>query len=140
MVDHLAWAQGYRDRAAKCQLSAKNTSSAEFGECYRLLEKYYLMLANLEEDFGRRQVASFMPLVSLKEVERKLAFPKQADKPIASPREPGNEPASLKENERPGESQPPALSVTARMAAVRQLQGSSSLAGPSQMSVPPSAA
>jgi len=58
MVDHLGWAQAYRDRAAKCQLSAKNTSSAEFGECYRLLEKYYLMLANLEEDFGRRQVAS----------------------------------------------------------------------------------
>ena len=57
MVDHFAWAQGYRDRAAKCQLSAKNTSSTEFGECYRLLEKYYLMLANLEEDFGRREVA-----------------------------------------------------------------------------------
>ena len=54
MVDHLAWAQGYRDRAAKCQLSAKSTSSVEFGECYRLLEKYFLMLANLEEDFGRK--------------------------------------------------------------------------------------
>jgi hypothetical protein len=38
MVDHLAWAQGYRDRAAKCQVSAKSTSSVEFGECYRLLE------------------------------------------------------------------------------------------------------
>ena len=61
MVDHLAWAQGYRDRAAKCQVSAKSTSSVEFGECYRLLEKYYLMLANLEEDFGRKQVAALMP-------------------------------------------------------------------------------
>lgn len=73
MVDHLAWAQGYRDRAARCQLSAKNTSSAEFGECYRLLEKYYLMLANLEEDFERRQLASLMPPVSLKEAEKKSA-------------------------------------------------------------------
>jgi len=138
MVDHLAWAQGYRDRAAKCQLSAKSTSSAEFGECYRLLEKYYLMLANLEEDFGRRQVATFMPPVSLKEVERKLAFSKKAHKPTVSPREPGEEPASLKENEMRAENQPPALSVTARMAAVRQLQGSSPPTGPSQISVRPS--
>jgi hypothetical protein len=31
-------------------VSAKNTSSAKFGECYRLLAQHYLVLANLEED------------------------------------------------------------------------------------------
>jgi hypothetical protein len=55
MSDHLASAQRYRDRAAKCELSAKNTSSIEFGECYRLLAQHYLVLANLEEDCARRQ-------------------------------------------------------------------------------------
>jgi hypothetical protein len=58
MVDHLQWAQGYRNRAVKCQLSAKNTSSREFGDCYQLLSQYYNMLASLEEDFARRQMAS----------------------------------------------------------------------------------
>jgi hypothetical protein len=99
MVDHLAWAQGYRNRAAKCQLSAKNTSSVEFGGCYRLLEKYYIMLANLEEDFERRQLVS---------LELPVA-PKEADKQAAS----------LKKREMRLESQPPAPSVTARMPAVR---------------------
>jgi hypothetical protein len=55
MPDHLASAQRYRDRAAKCELSAKNTSSIEFGECYRLLAQHYLVLANLEEDCARRR-------------------------------------------------------------------------------------
>jgi hypothetical protein len=55
MSDHLASAQRYRDRAAKCELSAKNTSSIEFGECYRLLAQHYLVLANLEEDCARRR-------------------------------------------------------------------------------------
>jgi 2-keto-3-deoxy-galactonokinase len=59
MADHIATAQryrarGYRARAAKCELSAKATSSAEFGECYRLLAKHYLVLANLEEDCAQR--------------------------------------------------------------------------------------
>ncbi len=49
MVDHLAWAQGYRERAAKCLLAAKNTTSAKFGECYELLAQHYALLANLEE-------------------------------------------------------------------------------------------
>ncbi|HTE77932.1 MAG TPA: hypothetical protein VK653_14540 [Xanthobacteraceae bacterium] len=57
MVDHLAWAQGYRNRAAKCQVAAQSTSSIEFNECYRLVAQYYLMLANLEEDFVRRDAA-----------------------------------------------------------------------------------
>jgi hypothetical protein len=54
MGDHIAAAQRYRVRAAKCELSAKNTSSVGFGECYRLLAKQYLVLANLEEDCARR--------------------------------------------------------------------------------------
>ena len=60
MSDHQAAAQRYRDRAAKCELSAKNTSSIEFGECYRLLAQHYLVLADLEEElvwklkFGHR--------------------------------------------------------------------------------------
>jgi hypothetical protein len=54
MADHIATAQRYRARAAKCELSAKSTSSAKFGECYRLLAKHYLVLANLEEDCAQR--------------------------------------------------------------------------------------
>ena len=55
MADHIAAAQRYRARAAKCELSAKSTSSAEFGECYRLLAQHYLVLANLEEDCAHRR-------------------------------------------------------------------------------------
>jgi len=55
MADHIAAAQRYRARAAKCELSAKNTSSAEFGECYRLLARHYLVLANREEDCAHRR-------------------------------------------------------------------------------------
>ena len=139
MVDHLAWAQGYRDRAAKCQLSAKNTSSVEFGECYRLLEQYYLMLANLEEDFRRRQVAVLMPPVSPQEVDKKLALAKQAGKPAVSPKQP-NGSTSLKEDEVRPEDQSAALSVSARMLAVRQLQASTPSGKPLPMPVPPSAA
>jgi UDP-N-acetylglucosamine pyrophosphorylase len=58
MVDHLAWAEGYRNRAARCQLSATNTSSTKFGNCYRLLSQYYIQLASLEENFERRQIDS----------------------------------------------------------------------------------
>jgi hypothetical protein len=54
MADHIATAQRYRARAAKCELSAKSTSSVKFGECYRLLAKHYLVLANLEEDCAQR--------------------------------------------------------------------------------------
>jgi hypothetical protein len=123
MVDHLAWAQGYRDRAAKCQLLAKSTSSVEFGECYRLLEKYYLMLATLEEDFGRKQVAALMPPVSLKEAEQKTIFAKQVEKPVDK---------SAVSLDRRSEDESPTLSVTARMLAVRQLQAP--LAGSTSMS------
>jgi hypothetical protein len=51
MADHIATAQRYRARAAKCELSAKNTSSTGFGECYRLLAQHYLVL---EEDCANR--------------------------------------------------------------------------------------
>jgi hypothetical protein len=54
MADHIATAQRYRARAAKCELSAKNTSSEKFGECYRLLAQHYVVLANLEEDCAHR--------------------------------------------------------------------------------------
>jgi len=49
MADHIAAAQRYRARAAKCELSARNTSSTKFGECYRQLAQHYL-----EEDCARR--------------------------------------------------------------------------------------
>ena len=54
MVDHLAWAERYRDRAAECQSTAKHTSSISFGNCYRVLADHYILLSNLEEDFARR--------------------------------------------------------------------------------------
>ena len=54
MADHIAAAQRYRARAAKCELSARNSSSTKFGECYRQLAQHYLVLANLEEDCARR--------------------------------------------------------------------------------------
>src|SRR6266571_679270 len=96
MSDHLASAQRYRDRAAKCELSAKNTSSIEFGECYRLLAQHYLVLANLEEDCARRR-----PLP-----------PRHAD----------NKPADNKPADNRPTDKPSAPAVSARMFAVRQLQ------------------
>jgi hypothetical protein len=57
MADHLARARALRRRAAECQLAAQNSGSAKFGECYRLLEKHYYLLAKLEEDFFDRQDA-----------------------------------------------------------------------------------
>jgi len=57
MLDHLAWAKSYRDRAAKCRSSAKETTSAGFEECYRLLADHYILLADLEEDYARRSAA-----------------------------------------------------------------------------------
>jgi len=54
MADHIAAAQRYRARAAKCELSAKSTPSAKFGECYRLLAQHYMVLASLREDCAHR--------------------------------------------------------------------------------------
>jgi len=64
MPDHLARAKEFRYRAANCEVSAKNTLSAGFGNCYRLLAEHYMILAKLEEDFVERQVAwqkKFLP-------------------------------------------------------------------------------
>jgi len=58
MPDHLARARELRLRAAQCQLSAKNSGSAKFGHCYRLLAEHYVILAKLEEDFVGRQDAA----------------------------------------------------------------------------------
>jgi hypothetical protein len=55
MPDHLARARELRRRAAHCALAANNSGSVKFGECYRLLEKHYFLLAKLEEDFFVRQ-------------------------------------------------------------------------------------
>jgi hypothetical protein len=57
MVDHLAWAEGYRNRAAKCRSTAREVSSISFGDCYRLLADHYILLADLEEDYERRATA-----------------------------------------------------------------------------------
>ena len=57
MVDHLAWAQSYRDRAVKCRSTARETTSASFEKCYRMLADYYILLADLEEDYARRSKA-----------------------------------------------------------------------------------
>jgi hypothetical protein len=96
MSDHLASAQRYRDRAAKRELSAKNTSSIEFGECYRLLAQHYLVLANLEEDCARRRSSPAH----------------QAD----------NKPSNNKPSDNKPADKPSVPSIAARMFAVRQLQ------------------
>jgi hypothetical protein len=57
MVDHLAWAEGYRNRATKCRSAAAEISSIGFGNCYRLLADHYTLLADLEENFARRAMA-----------------------------------------------------------------------------------
>jgi hypothetical protein len=53
--EHLARARLLRDRATRCDLSARDSGSARFGECYRLLAANYVVLAKLEEDFVARQ-------------------------------------------------------------------------------------
>lgn len=96
MADHIAVAQRYRARAAKCELSAKATSSARFGECYRLLAQHYLVLANLVEDCAHRQSPFARP--------QDNKAPEQAQAPSVAA---------------PSVAVP---SVAARMFAVRQLQ------------------
>lgn len=59
MVDHKSWARAraYRGRAAKCEDSARNTTSTEFSNCYLALARYYGQLAEMEEDFFKRDRA-----------------------------------------------------------------------------------
>jgi hypothetical protein len=54
MVDHLALAKAYRNRAAGCETASKNTSSMEFADCYRQLSRLYANCAKLQEDFFER--------------------------------------------------------------------------------------
>ena len=107
MADHIAAAQRYRARAAKCELSAKSTSSEKFGECYRLLARQYLVLASMEEDCAQ--------LVSPFARQQSKQEDKQENR------------LKTKQENRPGHKQTqlehsPVRSVAARMFAVRQLQ------------------
>jgi hypothetical protein len=56
-VEHVARAEAYRNRAAKCRSAAKETTSVRFGACYRSVADYYILLADLEEDYARRAAA-----------------------------------------------------------------------------------
>jgi hypothetical protein len=60
MLGHLESAKQYRRRAARCGELAQATSSEAFGKCYRIMAEYFISLADLEEDFVRRAVASKM--------------------------------------------------------------------------------
>ena len=72
MIDHLAWAENYRDRAVKCEAASKKTSSKDFANCYQQLSNLYRNCAKLEEDFfeGIRKAAR-----EEAEIARKEAFP-----------------------------------------------------------------
>jgi hypothetical protein len=115
MADHIATAQRYRARAAKCELSAKNTSSEKFGECYRLLAQHYLVLANLEEDCAHR-VSPFARQENRQNNKQDL------------------KPAETQDIKKAA-AQMPVRSVAERMFAVRQMQ----IAAPSTetVSIPP---
>jgi len=60
MPDHLARAREMRRRAAKCQQWAMASASAKFGDCYRLLAKNYVILAELEEDYVARENSALL--------------------------------------------------------------------------------
>jgi hypothetical protein len=51
MVDHLARANNYLNRAAKCEAASKETSSKDFADCYQQLSDLYRNSAKLEVDF-----------------------------------------------------------------------------------------
>jgi len=114
MADHIATAQRYRARAAKCELSAKATSSAKFGECYRLLAQHFSRARQ-----SRRRLR-----------HRSSPFARQDNK---QDNKQDSKPANQENNK--AANQAPAQSVAARMFAVRQLQ----MAAPSMatVSMPP---
>ena len=60
MLDHLARARELRRHAAKCQQAAKDSVSRKIGDCYRLLAKNYVILAELEENFVARQNSALL--------------------------------------------------------------------------------
>ena len=59
-LDHSTRARELRRQAAKCQQAAKATASIKFGDCYRLLARNYVILAELEEDFVARQNSALL--------------------------------------------------------------------------------
>jgi len=62
MVDHLGRAEELRQRATKCTVAAKDTTSPVFKTCYDLLAANYLIQARLEEDYaaGTDRIANVM--------------------------------------------------------------------------------
>jgi hypothetical protein len=56
MVNHLARAKEMRRRAQNCQVSAENSKSEKFADCYRLLAQNYDILATVEEEFVAREM------------------------------------------------------------------------------------
>ena len=62
MVDHLGRAEELRQRATKCIVAAKGTTSPVFKTCYDLLAANYLIQARLEEDYaaGTDRIADVM--------------------------------------------------------------------------------
>jgi hypothetical protein len=58
MVDLLASAERCRLRASHCSQSAENTTSSYFANCYRELAKLFSNIADVEEDFVRRDFAA----------------------------------------------------------------------------------
>jgi hypothetical protein len=62
MVDHLGRAEELRQRATKCIVAAKDTTSSAFKTCYDLLAANYMIQARLEEDYaaGTERIADVM--------------------------------------------------------------------------------
>ena len=57
MISHFLRAKEMRVRSEQCELSANQTTSEKFAECYRLLAENYKRLAALEQDYADREVA-----------------------------------------------------------------------------------
>jgi hypothetical protein len=70
MFDLLAAAERCRVRARRCELLAKETTSAPFAQCYRELAKLLFSPADHEEDFVRRDWAVKQPGNLLKFAQR----------------------------------------------------------------------
>jgi hypothetical protein len=56
MVDHMAIAERCRGKASQHKLSAENTTSTLFANCYRDLAQLLVSTAGVEEDFVRRDM------------------------------------------------------------------------------------
>ena len=58
MINHLTRAKELRIRAGQYEISAEETTSEKFRECYRLLAINFNGLATLEEEFVAREIAA----------------------------------------------------------------------------------